>query len=79
MTVTTKSQATRKSSRKSNTTTTSSSTNNTDSVLSSATFSEQELSFLLAQLTQAMSVQQQQNKQTQNKEHTGGCNAGNKN
>jgi len=46
-TATTTSRATRKSSRKSKATTTSSSTNDTDSVLSSATFSEQELSFLL--------------------------------
>ncbi len=79
MMATTKSRATRKSSQKSNTTTTSSSTNNTDLVLSSATFSEQDLSFLLARLMQAMSVQQQQNKQTQNNKQTGGHNAGNKN
>jgi len=45
-------------------------------VLSSATFSEQELSFLLARLTQAMSVQQQQITQTNQKEQTGGRNAG---
>jgi len=42
------SRATRKSSQKVKTTTASSSTNDTDSVLSSGTFSEQDLSFLLA-------------------------------
>ncbi len=70
------SRATRKSPQKVKTTTASSSTNDTDSVLSSATLSEQELSFLLARLTQAMSVQQQQINQTNQKEQTGGRNAG---